>query len=309
MKKRWLTLSICLLWLLTFLTACGGSSQSNETAAADGASNSEGWFQTTDEAAPQDTSTPASQALQNAKIIRTGQMDLETQDFEETDAFVRTLTETQGGYLESTSVSGDPGSRYGSYTVRIPQEGYDTFFAQVGESCHVVSSSSQSQNITEQYVDLETRLSSLRTKHQRLLDLLAQADSMETIVALESELADTEYEIESLTGSLRQYDSLISFSTIDLSVREVSSLSPVSEGNSFFSELGQALKNGSHGVLSFLRGLILVCATIWPVLLLAAVVVVVIWQIRRRRKAKAQPPVLPPLDDTPADDSPEDPKA
>ena len=52
----------------------------------------------------------------------------------------------------------------------------------------MVSSSSQSQNITEQYVDLETRLSSLRTKHQRLLDLLAQADSMETIVALESEL-------------------------------------------------------------------------------------------------------------------------
>lgn len=305
MKKRWLILSICLMLLLT-LTACGGS-QGSDTAAADGASTPEGWSENS--SAAQDTATAASQALQNAKIIRTGQMDLETQDFNETDTFVRTLTETQGGYLESTSVSGDPGSRFASYIVRIPQEGYDAFFAQVGESCHVVSSSSQSQNVTEQYVDVETRLSSLRTKHDRLLALLEQADSMETIVALESALADTEYEIESYTASLRQYDSLINFSTIDLSVREVASLSPVSEGNSFFSELGRAFKNGSHGVVAFVRGLILVCAAIWPVLLLAAAIVVIIWRIRRRRKAKAQPTGLPPIHEPSNEDTPKDPKA
>ena len=311
MKKRWLSLSISLILLVSLLTACGGSadSKANSTAAGTAAGGS-GWTQDAaeDGAAEADSSAPASQALEHAKIIYSGDLEVQTQDFEQTDTFLRALVSQLGGYLESSSVSGEPGKRYGSYTARVPQEQFDPFFAQVGDNCHVIYSASQQENITEQYVDVETRLSSLRTKHDRLLALLAQADTMDAIIALESELADTEYQIESYTASLRQYDSLVDFSTIRLAVSEVSSLDPVAGGNSFFSELGKALRSGGHGILSFARGLILVCAAVWPVLVLAAVAVLVIVRLRRCRKAKMQPPKLPSVDKAPADDSSKGPK-
>lgn len=298
MKKR----GLCLLLLAVLLLSLAGCGSGNtDTAPAD---TGAGWSeQATDNQAAdspaEDTTSPATQALQNAKIIRTGNMDLQTQTFDETDTFLRTLTEQQGGYLEASSVSGEPGSRYAEYTVRVPQEGYDAFFTQVGEQCHVLYSASQSENITEQYVDVETRLSALRTKHERLLALLEQAGTMETIIALESELADTEYEIERLTGSLRQYDSLVSFSTIYLTVQETASLDPVAEGNSFVSELGQALRRGAHGVAVFLRGLVLFCATLWPLLVLAAAALAVVFYLRRRKKKTAPSPQLPPTDAEP----------
>lgn len=299
MKKRWIVLGLCALLLLWPLAACGsGAGGSTDAALGNGAADGgSGWSEDSAAAESGEAAvTTAPQALQNAKIIRTGSMDLQTQDFDETDAFLRGLTEQQGGYLESTSVSGETGSRYADYTVRVPQEGYDAFFAQVGENCHVLGSSSQTQNITEQYADLESRLASQRTKHERLLALLAQADSMETIVTLESALADTEYEIEKLEGSLRQYDSLVNFSTIHISLRETASLDPVSTGNSFFSELGRALRSGGHGVVAFLRGFVLLCATVWPLLALFAIALAVFLGLRRRRKAKQQPPALPPLE-------------
>lgn len=149
----------------------------------------------------------------------------------------------------------------------------------------MLGSSSQTQNITEEYVDLEARLTSLQTKHGRLIALLEKADSMETIVTLESELADTEYEIERLTGSLRKYDNLVDFSTVYLTLNEVRTLDPVADGNSFLSELGQAFQNGGSGLVSFLRTVLLFAAAAWPVLLIAVVAAVVALLSLRRRKA------------------------
>lgn len=292
MKKRIISLLLLCMLLLTLLAGCGGSASSAAGGTAEGAAFSdaaapeaaEGWNGAQDAGASTSTLTAA---LQNAKVILTGNMDLQSQNFDETDAFLRQLTADLGGYLEATSVSGDVGYRYADYTVRVPQKNYDTFFAQVGTQCHVLSSSSQTQNITEEYVDLEARLSALQTKHDRLIALLEKADSMETIVTLESALADTEYEIERLTGSLRKYDNLVDFSTVYLSLSEVRTLDPVTEGNSFTNELGQAFRNGGRGLVSCLRGLILFLAAIWPLILLLIVAVVIAVIILRRRKAAA----------------------
>ena len=86
-------------------------------------------------------------------------------------------------------------------SLRIPQEKFEAFYEQLGSSVHVVYSSRSSEDVTEQYTDIETRLATLTTKHERLLALLDQADKMEDIISLENALADCEYEIDSLTGS------------------------------------------------------------------------------------------------------------
>lgn len=77
------------------------------------------------------------------------------------------------------------------------------------------------QNVTDEYYDIEARLKSLRTQEERLLALLEQSGSLEDIVQLEQALSDVTYEIEKLTGTLRNYDSLIEYMTVTIDLREV----------------------------------------------------------------------------------------
>ena len=134
-----------------------------------------------------------------------------------------------GGYFQNASVEGgslrnQSASRWGNYTIRLPQEQFDIFLGRTGELGYVTSQSESSENVSQQYYDTQARLKAQRTKQERLLSLLEKADSMETIVALEDALSEVEYEIESLSTSLNEYDSLISYSTIELTLDEVKTI-------------------------------------------------------------------------------------
>lgn len=142
--------------------------------------------------------------------------------------------------------------------------------------------------MTEQYTDIETRLATLQTKHERLLALLDQAAKMEDIISLENALADCEYEIDSLTGEKRHYDDLVGFSTFNVTLREVQTLTAVSEGTGFGAQVVQAAQNGLGGMTAVVRGLILMIVMLWPVLVLLGIVGAVLWRVRIYRKKKAQ---------------------
>ena len=197
----------------------------------------------------------------------------------------------------------------------MPQEKFEQFYAQLGENMHVVSRSRSSEDVTEQYTDIETRLATLQTKHERLLSLLEKADKMEDIISLENALADCEYEIDSLTGSKRRYDDLVGFSTFYINLREVQTLTATADGTGFGAQLTQAAKTGARGLADVVRGTILGVVMFWPavILVIAGTAAGVI--LHRRRKAKRlaawnaqmqQTPPAPPAE-TPQD-KPEDKK-
>lgn len=158
------------------------------------------------------------------------------------------------------------------------------FYEQLGSSVHVVYSSRSSEDVTEQYTDIETRLATLTTKHERLLALLDQADKMEDIISLENALADCEYEIDSLTGSKRHYDDLVGFSTFYVDLEEVQTLTATPAGSGFGAQLTQAAKTGTRGLVDAVRALIVGAVMFWPVILLAAAGGGTVAVLRRRRR-------------------------
>lgn len=304
MKKRLFPL---LLALLFTLSACGGAgsgdASSASAAAGDMSMDTNGWAESADTA--DGGSADFSAVRQNAKLILRADLTLETQDFDAASADLEKLTAETGGYIESSSLSGDKGSRSAYYTLRIPQEKFETFYAQLGDRAHVVYSSRSSEDITEQYTDIETRLATLQTKHERLLTLLDQAGKMEDIISLENALADCEYEIDSLTGSKRHYDDLVGFSTFSVTLDEVQTLTATPEGSGFGAQLTQAAKTGTRGLVDSVRALILGIVMFWPVVLLLAAgggAAVVITKKRRKKReaewaAQAAQPLVPPEKD------------
>lgn len=239
------------------------------------------------------------------KIIWTVDMSLETLEFDKALESINGFIEAADGYAENSSQRGNSlqegsvGDRYASIIARIPQEKLNVFLDEVEGVCNVVSIDSSAQDVSEQYTDTEMQKKSLQVEQERLLALLEKADSIETIVALETRLSEVRYRLDSLTSTLRGLDSRIDYSTVNLSLREVARESApaprtVSQRiSSGFSDTLYDIKTGTQTLfVEFVVNL--------PYLILWAAIIVIILLLVRvivRRSAKKTadaPPRQPP---------------
>ena len=303
-KKTLLCVGLALLMICLNLTGCANGASVDDTYVSGGqASNGMmlpqegGWTEDSSaEVSEPVADNDAEEAIPRDKLIYRADMDLETTAFDQTAQRLEEVVEELGGYFESRSVSQYGTYRHGSYTVRVPAENFQRLLELVGESAHVLSQNDYADNVSESYYDLEARLATQRTKLERLQELLAKAETMEDIITVESAISETELQIEYLTGSLRTYDSLIDYSTVEISLSEVYKLSNVEEpAVGFGDRLVKALSSGLYTGINAVESLILALAYSWFFLLPPILVVVVLVLVlrRNRRKAEKQPPQPP----------------
>ncbi|MCD7945547.1 MAG: DUF4349 domain-containing protein [Clostridiales bacterium] len=215
-------------------------------------------------------------------------MDVEVLDFDAAVSGLEALVDELGGYCESSYLSNYSSGRYASYTVRVPQEQYRAFLDAWSESdnCHLLSREEDVDDVGTEYFDLETRLTTLNTKMERLQALLAQAEEMADIIAIESEISDTEYEIEYYTSQLNRYDSLINYSTVYLTIDEVVTLTE-DEEQSLGARLLQNLRWGAESFVDGLEELaVWLARNLIGVVIVAVLVIAVVTAILRRRKKR-----------------------
>lgn len=225
------------LLLAAALTACSGGNSATMAAAPSAAAEYKGEMDRPEEpAADMALSTTlraagaAAGAYADAKLIQRADYEVQTTDYPAAETALEALVERCGGYFEYQETSGggyyeSAARRWGSFTIRVPKEQYDTFTGSVGGVGHVVSQSGSAEDVGQTYYDIELRLQTQRTKQERLLALLEKAATMEDIISLENALSETEYQIEQYTSDLKRYDSLIDFATIELRLTEVARIS------------------------------------------------------------------------------------
>ena len=159
------------------------------------------------------------------KLIRTVNLSMETLEFEGFISALQKAVAEAGGYIESSDISGNSynysRSRYASFTCRVPSAKLDGFLNAIGGIGNITSSNENQVDVTLSYVDTEARISSLQTEYDRLLELLAQAESVDSLISLEARLSDVRYQLESYKSQLRTYDNLVDYSTVSISVSEV----------------------------------------------------------------------------------------
>ncbi|MCI6935384.1 MAG: DUF4349 domain-containing protein, partial [Clostridiales bacterium] len=235
MKRRLFVCFLALTMLLS-LTACGAASKTAASSAnsrpADTVSATEekGYFDADTNGYDDEGRDSGGGVLENQKIIYTGDINLETTAFDETVKALAALAEVKDGYLESSTVGGGSrGYRWADYTVRVPSAQFQGFLDQAGELAHVTWRNTNLENITETYYDTAGRLKTQQIKLERLQKLLSQAENMEDIITIESAISETEWNIEDLSGTLRHYDALVDFATINVHVSEVYKYSDTEE--------------------------------------------------------------------------------
>lgn len=233
------------------------------------------------------------------KIIRTGNLSLETENFDQADALIRQTVTKYGGILAESSIAGMVGERWANYTARIPSESFEDFFYSVSGDCTVLDQSISAEDVTEQYTDLSTRLETCKKKYERLLELMDEAKTLTDLYSIQSEIADVEYEIDSITGTLNGMDSRISYSTIYIGVNETTRKSAMPEDPGFLSSFTAALKNGTGRTVDSFQNLLISIAYHWFgclifLLIVIAGVVLLVHFLRKRRKTMTPEPPAPP---------------
>ena len=221
-----------------------------------------------------------------AKLIYTANLELETLEFDQAVSDLAALTAKCGGYYEQSSVTESGSIRRASYTVRVPAQNYRAFLSQVGELCHLLSLNEYTEDVSEMYYDTAGRLDTQRTKLSRLQALLAQAESMEDIITIENAISETEELIDRLSGTLRHYDALVDYSTVDIYLREVKVYEPEPD-LAYGTRLGGAFQEGWQGFVSGMGDILVALAYSWLwLLLIAGVVALILCLTRKSRAAK-----------------------
>lgn len=312
MKKRIGGIFLAAVLVLSLLTACGGGAAVNgggskNFAAADGPS-ADAMMEPespmdmeygTAESAPMGGA--GEDALRDAKMIRTANLEMETTAFDEAVEGLDRLTKEMGGYYEDSSLrTGGGGYRWANYTVRVPAGNYNEFLSRAGELCSLTWRSESAENVTEAYYDTAGRLKTQQIKLERLQELLSRAEAMEDIITIESAISETEYQIESLSGTLRHYDALVDFATVSVNLQEVYKLSSVEEApDSFGARLGSAFASGWTAFTDWLEDLAVGLAYSWMWLIVLAVVVFAVIRVVRGRKRGFRWPRRKKTDDNP----------
>lgn len=297
-NKHWLAAALAAALFAGLFTGCGASSGATATSSAAiqevaGAAMEDAANGTGSGAGVTDLDSGALTPQDSRKIIYNATLWLETKQYDQASADLLEAASQAGAYVQSSESSGsaERGNRSVYYTLRVPADNYSEFLNAAAQAANLIRRSESSQDVTAEYVDLEARLASLEQQRQRLDELAAQAESLEDLLAIESQRSEVQYQIESYTGQMNVLQDQISYSTVDVYLDEVTELTPQSP--SFVSRVGSAFRGSWNGFVSVVQELVIGLIYLLPFLVVAAVVIALV-VLLARRAAKKRPQPVPP---------------
>jgi len=173
---------------------------------------------TTDEIAGgevfQDPNIPA---LLNRKIIYSATLEMLVEEPEDVYEDIIDVLDGYTAYIESADING---TRY-IVKIRVLSENFDALINDIKTSGDVIGFTKSSEDVTNAYSTFEARLEALEAQHARIIELIEVAVDLDTILELEQARFEIESELNQIGDTLANYDSLVDFSTIDVTIRKV----------------------------------------------------------------------------------------
>ena len=233
------------------------------------------------EAVSNDNYSPETADKITLQIIKTGDLRFETNDLEETYQKIQALVKKYKISIQNDSEGKESYSIYRNFVLRVPNQNFDAFIKEIATGVDYFDRKEITvTDVTEEYVDVNSRIKTKKALENRYLELLKKANKVSEMLEIEKELASIREEIEAKEGRLNYLKNRVAMSTITIEVYkniETKGGATVSFGNKFVN----AIKSGFNAISSFFIGLI----KVWPFII---ILVALIYFIKKRFKKKNQ---------------------
>ena len=226
-------------------------------------------------AADSATATVVSQTetkSQEKKIIQTGQITIIVEDIKKSSSDIRATVNDLGGYMESENIM-----EYNSDArVRIPAEKLDVFVEYVTKNFDVRNQQMSAQDITDTYVDNDSRLLNIKAQEAQILEVMKSAKTVEEILKVQNELFRVRSDIEAMQGRKKVWDRDVNFSTVTVSASKkqsaIESKVKILTGSEFGKAISKGFSKSTTSVILFFENLIIFILSNIIVLLILVVV-------------------------------------
>ena len=185
------------------------------------------------------------EATQERKIIKTGSLSFEVKNLSETEEKIAAWLEGFGGYIADTWTN----RNNMNVTVKVPASSFEDAMNSTGDFGELLSRSISTEDVSENYYDLETRLETRRILQAKLESYLENAKTITDLLEIERQLNDVTSELESMEKQFRRLSNQIDFSTISISCRLPAN---TTEAGFETPDFLQGLKDFGYNALQFL---------------------------------------------------------
>lgn len=202
------------------------------------------------------------------KIIKTGHFAFETASVTKTYELIKKSVAQNKGYIQSDETVKYDEKLTRSLIIRIPNSGFQPVVDTLFKNVEVFDEQKVDlQDVTEEFVDVQSRLKAKKELENRYLQLLNKASSIKDMLEIEAQLSQIREEIEAQEGRLKYLQNRVSFSTINITFYEIKE-GQKAPSNSYFNRLWNAVEGGFNGIGEFIIGIF----TLWPLIVVGIIV-------------------------------------
>ncbi|WP_369029519.1 MULTISPECIES: DUF4349 domain-containing protein [Streptomyces] len=233
----------------------------------------------------------APQPAAGAHIIRTVSVSVQVKNVPKALAKVRTTAQNAGGYVgsETTTLNeeeGEEGSESTEIVLRVPVGEYEEVLADLEGTGKLLHREAEARDVTEQVVDVESRITTQRASVNRIRELMDQATKLADVVTLESELSRRQADLESLLARQTSLKDRTTLATINLSLSETPAKESDEDEDPGFLD---ALSGGWDAFVTMLRWIVVAIAAVLPFAAVAALLLFVWLRLTRTRRQGSAP--------------------
>lgn len=217
------------------------------------------------------------------KIKKTANITIKVDDYKKARTDIEKIVKSGNAYIGSENEQNSTYSISNNMVIRVLNKDFDSMVNKLlTVASNVNSKNISAEDVTAQFIDIQSRLKSKKEIENRYLAILQKATKVSDILEIEQKLGQIREEIEAKEGELKYLSDQVNYSTINLNFHQEFEYTPTDRPG-FFGRLGSAFGNGWSGFLSFIVGVIYV----WPLwIILGAGAFLLVKFIKRISKKK-----------------------